>query len=355
MKFLPLLAIIAKGFTVINMRVISGKYKGRKLASFEGNKVRPTSDRAKEAIFSCLQFELLGKSFYDGFCGSGAMGIEALSRGASKVIFTDRAVESCNLTKKNLSLVGESAKVINSDCVSFLKNTSDKFDIIFLDPPYSSNDGILALKITAKRNILSDDGVVILESGSAVNEVIDGLFVSKRKKYGISEFTFYKKANLSTCVFAGSFDPVTNGHVHIVKKALESFQKVIVALGVNENKKYTFDKTLKLRMLNNAFQDVKNVEIVSFDGLLVDFLKERKIINNVRGIRNQVDLSYEEEMLAINKANYPEIKNVYIFADENMKDISSSKLKELVLSGEDAYDYIPNQNYDLVVNHIKKH
>ena len=73
------------------MRIISGKYKGRKLASFEGEAIRPTSDRAKEAIFSCLQFDIIGKSFYDGFCGSGAMGIEAISRGASRVVFTDIA------------------------------------------------------------------------------------------------------------------------------------------------------------------------------------------------------------------------------------------------------------------------
>ena len=84
------------------MRIISGKYKGRKLSSFEGDAIRPTSDRAKEAIFSVLQFELAGKSFYDAFCGSGAMGIEALSRGAKSALFTDKSIQSCKLTQKNL-------------------------------------------------------------------------------------------------------------------------------------------------------------------------------------------------------------------------------------------------------------
>ena len=335
------------------MRIISGKYKGRKLASFEGEAIRPTSDRAKEAIFSCLQFDIIGKSFYDGFCGSGAMGIEAISRGASRVVFTDIALKSCKLTKQNLSAIGESAPVINSDCISFLKSTSEKFDIVFLDPPYRSNDGIKALEIISKRDILKDVGIVILESGSQTNEVINGLILYKRKKYGISEFAFYKKADLKTCVFAGSFDPVTNGHVEIVKKALEKFDKVIVALGINENKTYAFDKYLKLHMLNLAFDNMDRVEVVSFDGLLVDFLKQRSIINNVRGLRDDKDLKYEEGMYAINKQNYPELVNVYLQAEDDMKEVSSTFIKEQILLGNSVSHLLPKGVCEIVTEHFK--
>ncbi len=336
------------------MRIISGKYKGRKLANFEGESIRPTSDRAKEAIFSCLQFDIIGKSFYDGFCGSGAMGIEAISRGASRVVFTDVASKSCKLTQKNLATIGEKSPVINSDCISYLKSTSEKFDIIFLDPPYSSSDGIKALNIIAKRDILNEGGIAILESGNQVNEVIDGLIAYKRKKYGISEFSFYKKANLTTCVFAGSFDPVTKGHVEIVKKALEKFDKVIVALGVNENKTYAFDKFLKLRMLNLAFENMSRVEVVSFDGLLVDFLREKSIVNNVRGIRDDKDLKYEEQMYEINKQNYPEIVNFYLQAEDEMKGVSSTYIKEQISIGNSVAHLLPDGVCEIVTQHFKK-
>lgn len=325
------------------MRVVSGKYKGRKLASFEGDAIRPTSDRAKEAIFSILQFEIADKKFYDAFCGSGSMGIEALSRGAKEVLFTDRAQESCNLTKKNLKTIGENQRVINVDCLAFLQKTNEQFDVIFLDPPYKSNDGLMALEIIAKRNLLNKNGLVIIESGSVVNQPIDGLFIEKVKKYGVANFTFYRKCENSLAVFAGSFDPVTKGHVHIVEKALERYETVIVALGNNENKTYTFDKFTRMQMIESAFEDFSNVIVTSFDGYLVDFLKERKTVNNVRGIRNEEDMQYEENMLALNKKMFPEIKNVYIYADENMKFISSTAVKQSKSVGENWQELIPEK------------
>ena len=322
------------------MRIISGKYKGRKLASFEGDAIRPTSDRAKEAIFSVLQFELQGKSFYDAFCGSGAMGIEALSRGAKSALFTDKSAQSCKLTQKNLDSVGEKSKVLNVDCISFLERTSERFDIIFLDPPYKSKDGVRALEIIGKRNILNENGVVIFESGNAFNQPIEGLFLEKNKKYGACEFAFYRKLNSSVAVFAGSFDPVTKGHIHIVEKALESYSKVIVAMGINADKKYTFDKFTRLNALTSAFENMQGVTVAFFDGYLVDFLKENQTANNVRGIRNDEDMQYEEKMLEFNKKLYPEIKNVYIYCDEDMKSISSTAFKEALNDQEKWNEYL---------------
>ncbi len=325
------------------MRIIAGKYKGKKLVSFEGDAVRPTSDRAKEAVFSVLQFELQGKSFYDAFCGSGSMGIEAISRGAKSVLFSDKSNQSCKLTQKNLDSIGERARVLNSDCITFLERTNEHFDIIFLDPPYKSNDGEKALEIIGKRNILNENGIVIYESGSAFNRPIEGLFLEKNKKYGISEFAFYRKLNNSVAVFAGSFDPVTKGHIHIVAKALKRYSKVIVAMGINPNKNYTFDKFTRLNALNVAFEKYEGVTVVSFDGYLVDFLKENRTANNVRGIRNEVDMTYEEQMLEFNKKLYPEIKNVYIDSDTDMQSVSSSAFRVLKEEPEKWNEYLTDE------------
>lgn len=177
------------------MRIIGGKHRGRVLKTFEGEAVRPTSDRAREALFNVLQNEIFDSVFYDGFAGSGAVGLEALSRGAKKVVLTDVSSESVKLIKSNAALLKETPTILNVDCVSFLSSTDEKFDIIFLDPPYKKDDGELALKIIAERDILSKDGVAVLEKDREGVE-ISGLDKQKIKKYGKAFFTFYKKKNV---------------------------------------------------------------------------------------------------------------------------------------------------------------
>ena len=177
------------------MRIIGGKHRGRVLKTFEGEAVRPTSDRAREALFNVLQNEIFDSVFYDGFAGSGAVGLEALSRGAKKVVLTDVSSESVKLIKSNAALLKETPTILNVDCVSFLSSTDEKFDIIFLDPPYKKDDGELALKIIAERDILSKEGVAVLEKDREGVE-ISGLDKQKIKKYGKAFFTFYKKKNV---------------------------------------------------------------------------------------------------------------------------------------------------------------
>lgn len=336
------------------MRIIAGKYRGRKLSEFEGNAVRPTSDRAREGVFSVLQFEIEGKKFLDGFCGSGAVGIEALSRGAKEVVFVDSAKSSCELTTKNLKTVGETARVVNADCAKFLASAQERFDVIFLDPPYKSDDGKLALETIGKRGLLTEKGVLVYERGSVDNQLIDGLFVEKRKKYGIAEFAFYRNADKKTCVFAGSFDPVSIGHVRIVERAREKYDNVIVALGVNENKKYTFDKFTRLKMLEAAFENMAGVTVTSFDGLLVDFLKNNRVTANVRGIRNEKDLAYEENMYAFNKGLFPELKNEYITAEVDYRDISSTAIRKLIEEGKDVSAYLPSGVPEIIAAYLKR-
>lgn len=309
------------------MRVVAGKYKGKKLAEFEGNAIRPTSDRAKEGLFSSLQFELANKVFYDGFCGSGAIGIEALSRGAKEVIFTDLSINSCKLCNKNLESVKATNRAINIDCNEYLKTTNKKFDIIFLDPPYRLDDGNNAIQTIVSRQLLNENGLVVYEHNSPYNTINKGLFVEKVKKYGIAYFTFLRKVNSDVCVFAGSFDPITIGHIQIVESALKTFKKVIVAVGDNENKQYTFDKLTRLNFAKNVFCNNERVQVVAFDGLLVDFLKQNKVTSNVRGIRNEKDFEYEQKMLDYNKTLYPEIENVYINCKQEYSQISSTLVR----------------------------
>ena len=146
------------------MRVITGSARGRRLETLEGEDVRPTTDRIKEAIFSIIQFQTEGRSFLDLFAGSGQMGIEALSRGAAEAVFVDSAKRSVEVVKRNLKATGleRDAKVFQADFRSFLSMNSRRFDIVFLDPPYRTGALQEALPLVART--MNDTGVILAEN-----------------------------------------------------------------------------------------------------------------------------------------------------------------------------------------------
>ena len=146
------------------MRVITGSAKGRKLEQLTGNDVRPTTERVKEAVFSIIQFNIEGRRFLDLFAGSGQMGIEALSRGAVRAVFIDSSRESVEIVKRNLSSVklDECARVFRADSISYLKSCRETFDLVFIDPPYST--GLLQQALDNIERVMSKGGIVICES-----------------------------------------------------------------------------------------------------------------------------------------------------------------------------------------------
>lgn len=167
------------------MRVISGTARNKPLLAVEGMDTRPTIDRVKEGVFSSIQFIIPGAKVLDLFSGTGQMGIECLSRGASFGVFVDMAPKAVDVTTKNLKNCGlfDKARVVNMVSQDFLRTTKDKFDIVFLDPPY--NKGILDEILPKVCEILSDDGIIIAESelGWKPSE-IEGLKLKKQYKYG---------------------------------------------------------------------------------------------------------------------------------------------------------------------------
>ncbi len=179
------------------MRVIGGIYKSRVLAEFPGMDVRPTSDRAKEALFNILALSMRGARVLDLFAGSGSLGIEAISRGADEVVFNDVAKESVAIIKKNLQtlkipLSGQ-AKVYNYDYSTCLDVIQGQFDFIFVDPPYRLEIGKLALQKIAQKGLLSANGIVIYERDIPFAGEIDGLEKYDERKYGKAYLTFFRK------------------------------------------------------------------------------------------------------------------------------------------------------------------
>lgn len=175
------------------MRIISGKYKSRVLKSPETDKIRPTSDRAKETLFNILtnRFDISDYIVYDLFCGTGNLGLESISRGAEKCYFIDEDVRT---VKKNIALLnaGESSEVIRSEVLNFLNsNNAGKPDLVFCDPPYHYKK---YSELTGKISELNS--IMILEhSGNFIHEEKYNGRLLFTKKIGTVNFTVYDFGN----------------------------------------------------------------------------------------------------------------------------------------------------------------
>lgn len=175
------------------MRISSGKYKGRRLIENKLSFVRPTTDKVRQALFVKLQFFVPEKSVLDLFCGTGAMGIEALSRGAAKVTMVDKDSRSVAMAQANLKNMGIIQKVIRCDALMFLEKCNEAFDLIILDPPYKSGlyDSVLA-KIL-QRNLLADEGIVVCEHATEDKFETQDFEILDEKRYGNITLTYLGK------------------------------------------------------------------------------------------------------------------------------------------------------------------
>jgi len=179
------------------MRVIAGKARGVNLKTPDGMATRPTADRVKEALFSIIQFDIPASRVLDLFGGTGQLGIEALSRGANSALFIDDREEACRLIRENLkrAKLDSQAKVIRSDYMQYLKNCSEQFDIILLDPPYAEVFLENSLKLITEIDILQSGGIIVTERPVEKSLPWDfpGFTRSKDYKYGKTILTIYRK------------------------------------------------------------------------------------------------------------------------------------------------------------------
>ncbi len=153
----------------------------------------------------------------------------------------------------------------------------------------------------------------------------------------------------TACVFAGTFDPLTVGHTYVINKCLECFDRVVVAVGVNSDKSPLFSLSERMDMIKKAFCGEQRVEVKSFDGMLVDFMKRENITVNVRGVRNNDDYKYEANMASFNEDMYPEITTVFIPTPLSLSHVSSSAVRSIISYGADIDKYVPQSVVDLYI------
>jgi len=174
------------------VRIVAGKYRGRVLASFRGDDVRPTSDRVKESLFQILGAKLVGARVLDLFCGSGALGLESLSRGAREAVFNDVSRDSLAICKKNLAALGVVAPVTCLDYRACLSRTAGKFGVVFADPPYKMDCAGEILSLVAARGLLEEGGAVVYESEREEN-VPAGWERYDLRNYGRTKIAFFRQ------------------------------------------------------------------------------------------------------------------------------------------------------------------
>ena len=180
------------------MRVISGKNKGTKLYTLEGLNTRPTLDRVKESLFNIINFELPGSTFLDLFAGSGAIGIEAASRGAARVIMCEKSKEAVQIINKNLekTKLKDEVKLFNDDFEKCINKLEEKLDIIYLDPPYKTDYAYNATKLILEKGLLKESSIIILETD--IEQIVEKKFEKlnleefDKKKYGRAHLLFYR-------------------------------------------------------------------------------------------------------------------------------------------------------------------
>lgn len=177
------------------MRVISGLARGRRLKELQGMDTRPTTDKVKESMFNIIQFDLEGRKILDLFAGTGQLGIESLSRGAAHCTFVDTRRDAAALVKENLSATGfsDKARVVQGDALAFLSSCREKFDIIFLDPPYHTDLLDRCMEAVVMFDILNEHGIMVCESAA------ERVLTTLPENYQISRDYRYGKIKLTIC------------------------------------------------------------------------------------------------------------------------------------------------------------
>lgn len=157
---------------------------------------------------------------------------------------------------------------------------------------------------------------------------------------------------MTKAIYPGSFDPVTNGHLEIIKRAADMFDKLVVLVSVNPNKKSSFSDVERMNFLRKVCYDIPNVEIDSFDGLIVDYFRRNDCTVIVKGLRAMSDFEYEFQMAHVNKHLCPKAETVFLCADNQSTYLSSSMVKQIAAFGGNISAFVPKAIVDDIMERL---
>jgi pantetheine-phosphate adenylyltransferase/16S rRNA (guanine(966)-N(2))-methyltransferase RsmD len=328
------------------VRVIAGTARGIRLAPVP-NGVRPTSDRVRESVFNALGQFFDGGDVLDLYAGTGALGIEALSRGCERTVFVERDGQLVAVIRENLRRTGfvDQAEVIRGEVGRALDQMVTQgrlFNLIFADPPYriaATEVGGIMSRLGA---LLAPGARVVIESGEASAGGAGGK-KGVTRRYGGTFVTILERSEITmiVAICPGSFDPVTEGHLDVIRRASNIFDHVVVAVGSNLRKKPRLQSAERARLIEKVTAGLDNVSVEVMEGLLVDFAREQGARVIVKGLRAVSDFESEFEQAQLNRKMYPELETVFIMASAEHSFLSSSVVREIASLGGDVRGLVP--------------
>ena len=328
------------------MRVIAGTARGTRLAPVPRG-VRPTSDRVRESVFNSLG-QFFEGDVLDLYAGTGALGIEALSRGSERGVFVEKDRRALGTIRENLrrAKVADRAEVVAGDVGRVLDRmlTDERqFNLIFADPPYRIAATEVGGLISRLGALLAPEGRVVIESGEAPAA---GMNAKKgdTRRYGGTYVTILERSEITmiVAVCPGSFDPITTGHLDIIRRASNVFDHVVVAVGANLRKKSRLPAVERARLIEKVTAEMENVSVEVMDGLLVNFAREQDAQVIVKGLRAVSDFESEFEQAQLNRTMYPELETVFIMASAEHSFLSSSAVREIASLGGEVRGLVPD-------------
>jgi len=288
-----------------------------------------------------------GGAVLDLYAGTGALGIEALSRGCERAVFVEKDGRAVAAIRDNLRRTGlaERAEVLRMDVergVRKLAGGSQLFNLIFLDPPYRIAPAQVGSLFSRLRSRLVPDGKVVYESGDPPQQsTLELKGVSRR--YGKTVITFFERTELTmnVAVCPGSFDPVTEGHLDIIRRAAALFDHVVVAVGGNSRKHPKLPAADRARLIEKVTVGMENVSVEIMNGLLVDFARDQGAQVVIKGLRAVSDFESEFEQAQLNRTLYPALETVFIMAEAKHSFLSSSAVREIALFDGEVRGLVP--------------
>lgn len=339
------------------MRIVAGEAGGVRLGPVP-KKTRPTPDRVREAVFNALGQFFDGGDVLDLYAGTGAMGIEALSRGVERAVFVEKSGAAVRIIRENLQRTrmekrGEVVRGEVLDVLVRLENEGRKFNLIFADPPYRIAAEEVGGVVSRLRTVLTPGGLLVLERGEPME--LTGLppEITRKgadRRYGDTVVTILERSEttLNIAICPGSFDPVTVGHVEVIRRAAGLFDHVVVAVGANLRKQPRITVQERARLIEKVMGGLENVSVEVMEGLLVNFAREQGAKVVIKGLRAVSDFESEFEQAQLNRTLDAGIETVFIMSSAEHSFLSSSAVREIASLGGDVRGLVPDEILEVV-------
>ena len=330
------------------MRVIAGTARGCKINSIDDLSTRPTLDRVKESLFSIIQNYIKDANVLDLFAGSGALGIEALSRGAKHCIFCDKSYKAIQMVKININKtkMKEKSTIINKDYKKCLEQLKDVFDIIFIDPPYRKDIAIKSISQIIEKSLLSKSGIIILETDEEQREIkelknVTDLEVYDERKYGRVKLLFLRRKGWIMEIFTlletleemlenSKTIPIVNKGLIDKEEMLEIIKEIRLKLP-DELKQAKWVKEERQRILVEAQKEADDI-VKEAENRIISMIDEHEITRK----------AYEQKAEIIETANEMSRE-----ISKGTKDYADSILSNIETALQNALETIQNNRREL--------